>query len=986
MKATTRLCLATVLVLLLGTAGPALAQQETGNVYVKVLDSGGTPLPGVTVELTGMGAPRLMVTNVTGEARFLGLDPGSVSLRASLEGFSTLEYPNIDVRAARNTSLEVQLTEAIGEVITVTSESPLLDERRLETGTTVTQVELETIPTARDPWSVLNQTPTVLVDRINVGGNQSGQQSNFRAPASDRFENDFLVDGVQITDMAATGSSPTYYDFDQFSEMQFATGGSDITKTTAGVSINMVTKRGTNEFRGSGRYLLTDAGGYFGALEQGDANVDDQLAPGQDELVGNEIDRIEDYGFEAGGPVVRDRLWLWGSWGRNEIRQFAAGGIPDNTSLENTAIKLNAQLAAPNSFIASFNNGNKVKSGRNASPIRPAETTMDQRGPTGIYKVEDTHVFNSNFFLTGTWSKVDGGFQLISQGQKAAGCFGTDCPLSVEPFRDVGGVYRNSYYLYSAKRPAEALEADGSYFFNTGASTSHELKFGARYRVFETGSDYVWPGRNLRHFDGERIGWPENQDYIYAYRGLFPLAEMDYTSLWVQDTISLGRWTINAGLRWDVSDGRNPADSVPANPAFPELLPAIDFAGDDAGGFDYNTFVPRVGVTYAFGSERSTLFRGSFSQFPQVLDASAIQNVNPLGIAVAGITFEDLNGNSMWDGEQESWDLWFASGFDPADPAAATSPSETDPGLDPAITNEIILGVEHSFLPEFVAALQFTWRNTTDYQEFQRLIRDADGNVRTETRADYEIVGEYSGTLPDGSPYLLPEWNLRDEFQQTGGWLLTNGGRELDYSGVNLNFTKRLSNQWMLRGFVNYAFDESWSVPSDYLDDTNGPNPVNTKSDCNGCTYAMQSSASGFFNNVFMQSNWSWNLNGMYQIAPDRPWGFNVAANLYGRHGYPFPYFITEFGQQDGIERSISVVDDVDQFRAPNLLTTDIRLEKEFAATSGVGFTFSIDGFNIFNETTTLQRELEWNSPSGDYLLETLSPRIWRLGVRINWR
>jgi len=981
------LYLAVAFALLMGTAATTVAQEETGNIYVKVTDTQGTALPGVTVELTGMGAPRTMVTNTAGEVRFLGLDPGDFSLRASLEGFSTLEYPTINVRVARNTSIEVQLSQAIGEVITVTSESPLLDERKLATGTSITRVELEKIPTARDPWSVMNQTPQVLVDRINVGGNQSGQQANFRAPATNRYENDFLVDGVQITDMAATGSSPTYYDFDQFEEMQFSTGGSEITKTSAGVSVNLVTKRGTNEFRGSGRYMLTDANGYFGLLEQGDANVSADLAPGQDELAGNQIDRIEDYGFEAGGPALRDRVWLWGSWGRNDIRQFAAGGTPDNTALENTVIKVNAQITSANSFIASFNNGDKRKAGRNASPIRPGPTTHNQRGPTGLYKVEDTHVFGSNLFVTGTWSKVDGGFQLMSQGQANAGCFGTDCPLSVEPFRDSEGVYQNSYYLYSSARPSEELKLDGSYFLNTGAAISHELKFGVRSRHFETESPYTWPGRNLRHFDGARIGWADGEDYLYAYRGKFPLTEMNYQSLWVQDTLSMGNWTINAGLRWDVSDGKNVADTIAANPAFPELLPAITFEGNDANGVEFNTIVPRVGVTYALGAENRTLIRGSFAQFPEALNADHIQIVNPLDIAVAGIFFEDKNGNSMWDGPEEAWDLMWASGFDPADPTAIDSPNEVDSGLKPAMTNEMILSAEHAFLPEFVSALQFTWRNCTDIQDYRRLIRTPSGEIRPDRFADYEIVGPYDAELPDGTIVSQPEYNLFSQYAQTGGELLTNGGRERDYQGLNLNFTKRLSSQWMLRGFFNFAWTDEWSVPDSYLDEDNGPNPIFTKSDCDGCIYAMQSSASGFFNNVFLQSGWSWNVNGMYQIAPDRAWGFNVAANLYGREGFPLPYYINvPSGTQDGIERDVSIVADTDNFRADDILTTDIRLEKEFAASGNIGFTFSIDGFNIFNENYVLQRETDMASTNANYLLETLSPRIWRLGVRLNWR
>jgi hypothetical protein len=74
-------------------------------------------------------------------------------------------------------------TESVEGVITVTGESPILDERKVQTGTTVTQQELEKIPTARDPWVILQQTPGVLVDRMNVGGNESNQ-SSFQSPGS----------------------------------------------------------------------------------------------------------------------------------------------------------------------------------------------------------------------------------------------------------------------------------------------------------------------------------------------------------------------------------------------------------------------------------------------------------------------------------------------------------------------------------------------------------------------------------------------------------------------------------------------------------------------------------------------------------------------------------------------------------------------------------------------------------------------------------
>ena len=75
------------------------------------------------------------------------------------------------------------------------AESPLLDERRAGTGTSqpsradsagtaAAQPELEKAPAARDPWSVVQSTPGVVTDRINVGGNESGQQSQYAGPGA----------------------------------------------------------------------------------------------------------------------------------------------------------------------------------------------------------------------------------------------------------------------------------------------------------------------------------------------------------------------------------------------------------------------------------------------------------------------------------------------------------------------------------------------------------------------------------------------------------------------------------------------------------------------------------------------------------------------------------------------------------------------------------------------------------------------------------
>jgi len=973
-------------VLLLGSVAGVLAQEDTGNVFAEVSDTEGSSLPGVTCELGGMGATRTYVSNAVGELRWISLEPGVWSLRCSLEGFSTVEYPRIEVRAGHNVTLRVQLSAAIGEVITVTSESPLLDERRLQTGTTMTQIELEKIPTARDPWALATQTPGVLSDRVNVAGGQSGQQAGFNAGGVSSDENDFLVDGIQFTDMTASGGSAGYYDYEQFTEIQFGTGGADVTKATAGVAINMITKRGTNEFRGSARFLVTDDDGLL-FFDQSESSVSEgQFAPTQTEFSGNKINKIQEWGFEAGGPVVRDRVWLWGSHGVNNIKTFTGGGNADDTILTNTAAKLNVQIVSANSFLASWNAGDKEKFGRSVSISRPPDAAWNQRGPSALMKFEDTHVFSSSFFLTGGYAFVDGGFQLETPLNIRLGKALGEAP---QAHLDDNGVW-NNYLGGGASRPSEEFKVDGSYFFNTG-NTSHELKFGARLREASRATSWVWSNNNAWSI-GQGNGLTDA--LLITQRGDVPDVSQEYTSAWVQDTITMGAWTFNVGFRYDNQEGENAQFESGSNPWFPNFHPNVSFPGS-SGGFAWEDISPRLGVTYALGEERKTLLRASFSQFPEQLDTGGIARINPAGESYITMFWTDTDGSGDYNGNRnlgfgvpgpDEVEIIGYSGWDPDDPVSLNNPNITDPGYDAEMTTEGQLAVEHALMPEFVVGASFVYRLTDRISETRDIIFLTDGGPeRTATTDDYVRDGRTSGLLPDGSPYSTQIWALNPIFSENGGSLLMDGSREQEFMGVGVNFNKRLSNQWMLRGYFNYG-DSEWNVPEEYLFN-NDPNRLPFGEDCDGCRGGEQSGGSGAFQNVFLHSTWSYNLAGMYQFAPDRPWGFNVAGNIFGRQAFPMPYFADNITASDGNTRDLAVWQgDNDQFRSDDVLTVDLRLDKEFAASGGVGFTVGADLFNVFNEAYTLQRDLRANLGNYDYLFETLSPRIWRLTARISFR
>src|SRR5436309_10696051 len=104
-------------VLLLVLALPALAQVQSGNIYGKTAGPEGQPMPGVTVTLTGAGAPQTQTTDERGQFRFPGLSPGLYTVKSELEGFAPTENKNVEVNVGRNT--EVDLTLKISEEMTV---------------------------------------------------------------------------------------------------------------------------------------------------------------------------------------------------------------------------------------------------------------------------------------------------------------------------------------------------------------------------------------------------------------------------------------------------------------------------------------------------------------------------------------------------------------------------------------------------------------------------------------------------------------------------------------------------------------------------------------------------------------------------------------------------------------------------------------------------------------------------------------------------
>jgi Ca-activated chloride channel homolog len=870
----------------------------------------------------------------------------------------------------------------VEDVITVMGESPLLDERRISTSCTVASTELEKIPTARDPWAILQSAPGVLTDRVNVGGNASGQQSSYVGPGSPMQQATWSVDGVVMTDMVALGSSSAYYDFDAFEEMAVSTGGSDATVATGGVAMSLVTKRGTNEWRGSGRFILAD----------GDWRASGERA--------DRVERLADYGAEIGGPIVRDRFWLWASHAFQDVDLLTSVDLPASSEIENAGLKLNAQTTDSNSAVLSALDSDEVRHGGGAGPFRPQETTWDQSrlgsAPTTL-RIEDTQILGASLYVTGQYAAVRNGFELTPRGGS-------------EPtaFFDSDGGWHHTFSQVRAERRQRQLKADGSYFANTGR-ISHELKVGAGYREAEASSLSQWGGAGYaiaaEYADGAHA-------LLYAMRDAFGVATNEYTSAYLQDTMTAGHLTANVGLRYDLQTGTSAARSVRANPVFPDLLPAAAFGGGDAG-FEWRSLVPRLGLTYAVGPERRTLLRASWSRFADQLGIATASHLDPLAEpgyvhlllndaavpsgAVGRGDVVDRNGDGVLDlGDAVA----FGGAYDPAGRGLLRYDS-VDPDLRAPMTEELIASAEHAVLSDLVVGLHLTYRRLSGLLENELLVFDGDPYAaenlgspgRLHTRADYvPIVVSRPGGLPAGGDSSYTYWQLRPGVASRGGTHLENGDRAQDFRGASLTIEKRLSYRWMVRGGITWS-DWRWRVPESELED-----PTRVLGGGFDGEPVLQPSGAGPGNKpgVYVTSSWSYTVNALYQVAPDRPWGLDVSIAARGRRGYALPWYeLLGFGQRSGIPdlTSVQVVGN-DDYRLDDVHVLDAGVEKELAFRD-LGFRVAVDCFNVLGASSVLQRNHRLRVagdasaggvPASGAVTEVVGPRAFRVGLRVSFR
>jgi hypothetical protein len=1031
-----RMCrIGVVACLAIWVAGPVAAQVSTGEIFGKATDTTGAVLPGATVTLSGASLiqPLVAVTTETGAFRFPRIPIGTHTLTFELAGFKKFVRTDIIIQAGFNAEVNARLEiSTVQETVTVTGASPVVDTASTTLSASFNKETLASIPNARDPWVIIEQTPGTVMSGVNVGGNLSGQQTSFSAMGS-ATNTQWNMNGAVVSDIASGNSSPTYYDFDSFEEIQITTAGADASQQGAGVQVNFITKSGSNKFTGYGRLYNTNdqCFGAFGSCQA--INVTDAMRA-QNVAGGNPIQDIRDTGAQLGGPIRKNKAWFWGAASRQDVRvgingffnqadtscgtvintaspasaknadgsfKFALQDIKnclfgDLTTLKNYNGRFQLQEAAGHQTEFSYTYGDKTRTSRGCDAFHPLITCSKQRGPTIFYTPSHRWTVSNNLTVIAQYTHIYEDWFLG---------FEDDSLIDVQAIQWVDTSYwdrSKSSASYHTIRPQDDGRADANYFKSNVLGADHSVKFGFAFRrspvesISSVGGGAVARYRGQYPFvPGQFITTPTattNQQPCVVggvTRALCNEADIqrdadyNYTlyqrNFYVQDSIKKGRATVNLGLRYDYQYDLATPGTVPANRLLPAQLPAINFPGADSN-VRFKDWAPRLGITYDLRGDGKTVAKVSFSRYYGlgVFTAAALE---PTGTTTTlRFPWFDVNGDKVVQAnELQVFNaagglnlLNSPAGYDPANPGSPITTAIVDPSLTNDVTNEFIAGVDRELMNNFGVGVMFIHRKYDNFcgSASQQCVGNA---VRYLDSTDqYLVGGPQTFTAPCGNA-LCSQASYTGLYYninaaQHSNTVQRNIGQFRTYNGLQVTARKRLTNHWMMSSSYVYNHELNYTP----LAGIDYLDPTN---------HAPVEMISGYEDGT-RNAPHVFKLSGMYQL----PFDINASANFNAHSNFPFnPTIVTTFNRPNGIGTATINLTPANSLRYPTVHTLDLNIDKSIRFGGARRLTLNMAIFNITNSNTVLAQTVRQNTSTANFVTTIVGPRVMRFGARMTF-
>ena len=391
---------------------------EKGSLKVRALAVPGSVIPGVSVVISSpiMMGTQTKITDDNGEALFLNLTPGVYKVKAEMEGFKTVISEKVRVSLDVETTIPVNMELAqIKETITVTAEAAVIDTKKSVIADHVNQDTVQALPIARDFVGYLQ-----LAAGVNIVPNSGGRDTpedpagkgglNYRdrglqgvATGGKRGSRDnmYFLDGMNITGMS-TQTALTTFNNEVIQEQELMTSGVPAEYGGGkGIVGNVVTKSGGNKLSGSVNFYLQSKSFY---LDYAGADYESASDP---TMLEGYADNKYDTAFTLGGPIMKDKLWFFGSLQyRNDDNTFelsqSASPTRDEVAFTEKRLgmfgKISFKLSSKDSVsFMYFSDDYDTAGSRDQNTIESRHPSYERQ--YGVYSLYYQRVLSENMFF-----------------------------------------------------------------------------------------------------------------------------------------------------------------------------------------------------------------------------------------------------------------------------------------------------------------------------------------------------------------------------------------------------------------------------------------------------------------------------------------------------------------------------------------------------------------------------------------------------------
>ena len=640
--------ISTALVAFAGAILLSSAAYAQSAIVGSVKDTSGAAMPGVTVEAASevlIEKVKSAITDGNGFYRIADLRPGTYTVTFTLTGFKTFRRDGLQLPSEFTATLNAELgVGTLEETITVTGASPVVDVTSAAKTAVLDREAIDLIPTGRSIQGMGQLVVGVNLNLPDTGGARAMQQTYMNTHGMSAGNNTVMVDGMMVNGLQGDGAIQSYFNDAMNAEVSYQTSAMGAETSSGGVRLNMIPREGGN--RWSGDFKIASRPGTW----QSDNLTDRHKARGLD--AGNAIDRIIDYTISQGGPIKKDKLWIFGSTRYFSVNNFIANtffddgsqGIDDQFIFSGLA-RLTWQVSPRNKISAYIDEVHKYRG-------HDMQANYDPETAATVWNSPAYHTMSIKWTSPVTGSLfLEGGFSNNTEYYTNEYQEGIEKPaFSPEWFAtaahnelDLGG--------YTKAGPTNTTESPKALYW-TGAATyvkgNHTLKMGANMRWGRfmhsrlANADLIQEYRSSP--TGIRWSVPDsvtvrNSPLIYGERLNRDLG------LFIQDSWRLNRLTANVGLRWEtlnaqVLAGKSPAGRFVPERSFAEILDVPN----------WNDWAPRMSLVYDLFGNGKTAVKYSLNRYNQSRTTGIASNYNPLRSETQRLPWRDVNGNDIADG------------------------------------------------------------------------------------------------------------------------------------------------------------------------------------------------------------------------------------------------------------------------------------------------------------------------------------------------